>query len=125
MTWDDVLELKQNGMLIGGHTYSHAKLNQITDSKDLDYEIADSKNDMENHLGESIEYFAYPYGLYNKKVIDKVKKSGYKAALADTAGTDNIVHRLYALNRHNMGNNFEIFKKTLPSISIATSTKLK
>ena len=113
MTWDDVNDLIAHGMTIGGHSYSHSKLNKISDKDELEMEIKDSKNTIEQHTGIPVTYFAYPYGLYNKKVIQEVKDVGYVAALIDNGDTNNIVHNPYEINRYNINNDFESFKKIL------------
>ena len=113
MTWNDVNDLIARGMTIGGHSYSHPKLNKIIDKDELEMEIKDSKDTIEQHTGIPIDYFAYPYGLYNRKVIQGVKDADYAAALIDNGNTTNIVHNPYEINRYNINNDFESFKKIL------------
>jgi len=43
--------------------------------------------ELEKNLGFRIDYFAYPKGIYNKKIIDAVKKAGYKGAFAVKEGS--------------------------------------
>ncbi len=113
MTWDDVNDLVAHDMTIGGHSYSHPKLNKISDQDELEMEIKNSKDTIEKHIGIPIYYFAYPYGLYNRRVIQEVKDAGYVAALVDNGSNTRIVYRPYEINRYNIGNDFENFKKVV------------
>ena len=64
---------------IGGHTYNHTWLTQL-DENTMSYELRESKNVLESIVRREVVSFCYPRGLYNKKVIEKVKQSGYKIA---------------------------------------------
>ncbi len=64
---------------IGGHTYNHTWLTQVDENTTI-YELTESKNVLESIVGEEVVSFCYPRGLYNKKVTQKVKDSGYKIA---------------------------------------------
>ncbi len=64
---------------IGGHTYNHTWLTQVEEDKMI-YELTESKNVLESIIQKEVVSFCYPRGLYNKKVIEKVKQSGYKLA---------------------------------------------
>jgi peptidoglycan/xylan/chitin deacetylase (PgdA/CDA1 family) len=64
---------------IGGHTYNHTWLTQV-DERMMIYELTESKNVLESIVGKEVVAFCYPRGLYNKKVTEKVKESGYKLA---------------------------------------------
>jgi peptidoglycan/xylan/chitin deacetylase (PgdA/CDA1 family) len=61
MSWEQIKELRDHKWVIGAHTLNHPPLAFL--SKDeKDYEISESKNQLENKLGMKIDYFAYPYG---------------------------------------------------------------
>lgn len=64
---------------IGGHTYNHTRLTQV-DQNRMIYELTESKNLLESIVRKEVVSFCYPWGLYNKKAIEKVNKSGYKLA---------------------------------------------
>jgi len=64
---------------IGGHTYSHTWLTQVDENRMI-YELTESKNVLESIVGKEVVSFCYPRGLYDKKVIERVKESGYKLA---------------------------------------------
>lgn len=77
MNWQQILELKDGGMIIGSHGMSHRILTGLSD-EELDYELGESKKVLENSLGKSVDYFSIPRGFCNKMVIEKAKKTGYK-----------------------------------------------
>jgi peptidoglycan-N-acetylglucosamine deacetylase len=64
---------------IGGHTYNHTWLTQIDENRMI-YELIESKNVLESIVRKEVVSFCYPRGLYDKKVTEKVKESGYKLA---------------------------------------------
>ena len=70
---------------IGNHSETHPLLSRCTVNQ-LIREIKDSKLYLEQLISKKVEYFAYPTGDYNQKVIDFVRDTGYKAAF----GIDNI-----------------------------------
>lgn len=51
------------GVEIGAHTRTHADLGAIRSESKLRDEIAGSKVDLENALGQEIRYFSFPYGM--------------------------------------------------------------
>ena len=61
MGWDQIIELKNEGHIIGAHTMDHLRLD-IQDKEKLEYQIKQCKFYIENKLGNKCEYFAYPYG---------------------------------------------------------------
>jgi len=80
LTKDQILEMANNPLhTIGSHTVTHPDLTKLSVTS-IDSELINSKNYLENITNKPIEYFAYPYGNYNKIVIENVKKAGYKAA---------------------------------------------
>jgi len=68
LTWDDVTKLYEQGHEVCSHSHTHRNLTELEES-DLDYELGFSKRLLEDALGEDIDCFIYPYGLYNTKVI--------------------------------------------------------
>jgi peptidoglycan/xylan/chitin deacetylase (PgdA/CDA1 family) len=77
--WTMTEELKNAGMTIGGHTLDHADLTKKS-ATDMDHELRDSKAALEQHLGVTINHFAYPFGAYNDAVVSALKRAGYRSA---------------------------------------------
>lgn len=80
LTKREILSLYKAGWEIGCHSATHANLATVTD-KELQEETVNAKKSLENNLGIKIEYFAYPRGKYNDRVITFIKKAKYKMAL--------------------------------------------
>ena len=101
LSWDQLKEMRDAGVDIQSHTYSHGDLRSPTrkgsvdkrtmgmienDIKTLgmdgwmDKEIAGSKKVLEEQLGIRVNALAYPFGNYSQKARDVVKKAGYEAA---------------------------------------------
>lgn len=88
--WNQIMELVQiYNCKLGWHTWSHRDLTQLTDQEVMKELIAPIQ----------VDYFAYPYGKYDDRVIDLVKAAGYKAAysVTDTDGTEWTIPRQYIL----------------------------
>ncbi len=81
-------ELRQGGVEIGSHTESHPRLSKLAPEQ-ARREIAGSKAALEDALGESVDFFAYPYGDYDAGVRDAVARAGYQAAVTCSRGAAN------------------------------------
>lgn len=82
---EHIQSMRTQGFSFQSHSRSHPDL-RGQDETALTDEVRGSREDLERILGESIEYFAYPYGHYNEEVIDSIKKAGYKAAFSVQPG---------------------------------------
>jgi peptidoglycan/xylan/chitin deacetylase (PgdA/CDA1 family) len=85
--WDDIIAASASGMEIVSHTENHLDLsNPVYSDADLHREIFDSKQLLEEKLGYNIDFFVYPYGRYNQKVLQMTQEAGYKMALTTIYG---------------------------------------
>jgi peptidoglycan/xylan/chitin deacetylase (PgdA/CDA1 family) len=99
MSWDQLAEMRDAGVDIESHTYSHSSLKSpgaLVDRtaaaairKDvaalgvdgwLRKEVIGSKEVLENKLGIKVNAFAYPFGKYSPNALEMVKQGGYEAA---------------------------------------------
>ncbi len=101
ISWDQLAEMRDAGVDIESHTYSHADLRNPNDKYAVDKhnfeliqkdvqtlgeegwlrkEIVDSKAVLEKQLGIKVNALAYPFGKYNEKVRAVIKAAGYEAA---------------------------------------------
>lgn len=74
-TESEVLEISQT-QEIGAHTLTHPKLNQISLSE-VEKEVRSGKEKLENLLGQQVEMFSYPYGIFNEQIKNIVKNTGF------------------------------------------------
>ena len=99
----------KNGMKIGSHSKNHRKLT-IIKKDEMTQEISNSKFDLESLTKTKIDVFCYPYGIYDKKVIDEVKKN-YKFALTTIRSRyDEKKHTKYLIPRIDMGKPYSKLK---------------
>ena len=81
----ELLKLNYDNLTFGYHTANHDDLRSLTE-EEIEFEINHSKKATELKLGKKLNYFAYPFGFYDKRVISLVKASNYKAAFTTNAG---------------------------------------
>ncbi|MEI6350787.1 MAG: polysaccharide deacetylase family protein [Verrucomicrobiota bacterium] len=95
ITWDQLAEMRDAGVEIGCHSYSHQNLKgkgplfskqAAEEVKRVGYdawmrkEMIDSKKIIERQLGIKVATFAYPGGFYNAAAEAVIKEAGYEAA---------------------------------------------
>ena len=86
LCWDQIEELSFYSLCtIGSHTVTHSPLTNLS-TKELEKELRGSKSTIEKHINKPVVHFAYPYGIYNQKVTEFVKKAGYKTATLANGG---------------------------------------
>lgn len=62
LTWEQIDELLKSGVFdVGSHTMNHASL-PLIEHKTAEWEIRESKKQLEAKLGRELPAFAYPYG---------------------------------------------------------------
>jgi peptidoglycan/xylan/chitin deacetylase (PgdA/CDA1 family) len=83
MTREEVKQLSDDGHVIGSHTWDHS-VKQYT-GNDWATQIEKPSKQLREITGKPIEYFAYPFGLWNKEAIAGLKHYGFKSVfqLAD------------------------------------------
>jgi len=86
--WEEILELDQAGTLrFEAHSVSHPNLLLLTNAESH-REIADSKLDLEDRLGRSVEAFCYPAGLFGERERRFVAETGYRLAVSCEPGVN-------------------------------------
>lgn len=79
MSKDNVRKLSDEGNIIGSHTWDHHNVKKYQ-GEDWVTQIEKPTKTLQDITGKNIEYFAYPFGLWNKEAIPELKKRGFKAA---------------------------------------------
>jgi len=89
MTPEQVKELTDKGMTIGGHTHTHPILNRVT-LADAKADIQINRQALSDIIGQPPQIFAYPNGKpgddFNQQHVDLVKALGYSAAVTTAWG---------------------------------------
>jgi peptidoglycan/xylan/chitin deacetylase (PgdA/CDA1 family) len=80
LSWEQIDELAKSGVELGSHSMTHPDLTKLK-SKELEREIRESKRILEERLGNPIDGFSYPFGLFNNQVISALRDAGYKWAV--------------------------------------------
>jgi peptidoglycan/xylan/chitin deacetylase (PgdA/CDA1 family) len=83
---DQLLEMSQAGMEIGGHTRHHCRLAEIGAAQ-LQDQIRGCREDLEQILGDAVTSFAYPYGSHSDQVVAATRAAGYRIACTTRAGS--------------------------------------
>lgn len=112
ITKNEIIRLKENGMIIGSHSMTHCFLNELNENE-ICYELNESKKILEDIIQEEVKYFSIPRGVYNETVIAIAKKTGYEKIFTSDVGINNFesfILKRVAINR-NMG--LEVFKNIL------------
>jgi len=92
MTWQEVREIKGNGIGIGSHTATHPQLKTLSKAG-IDREIGWSKQMIEDKLGHSITSFSYPFAFPKTQcslvafVGQTLLKYGYREGVSTVIGT--------------------------------------
>jgi peptidoglycan/xylan/chitin deacetylase (PgdA/CDA1 family) len=91
MSWGELRELDgQHGIEIESHTVSHPHLPMLSDAE-LDEELTGSKRRLEEELGRTCRFLAYPFGDCDDRVRAAARAAGYEAAFGlpgDAGGVD-------------------------------------
>jgi peptidoglycan/xylan/chitin deacetylase (PgdA/CDA1 family) len=91
MSWRQVRELRDKGIAFGSHTLSHPRLYELG-WKEIETELANSKEEIESQLGERISDFAYPYAFpqhdrrFAVRFSALLKAQGYKTCVTTMIG---------------------------------------
>lgn len=85
LSWEQIGEMDEAGMEIGGHTINHADLKAVGRDEAL-RQLQVSKAKMEKQLGHPTIAFSYPFGSYNAGVVSLVRQVGYDAAVGLCCG---------------------------------------
>jgi peptidoglycan/xylan/chitin deacetylase (PgdA/CDA1 family) len=90
--------LADSGVAIGSHTRTHSRLPELP-AREAEAEIAASRAELEDVLGQPVRHFAYPYGLFNAAVRELVLEAGYATACSTRSGFNRPGEDVFLLRR--------------------------
>lgn len=82
-----VHELHDSGIAIGSHSYRHDILAELSDAE-CERDLRDSRELLEDLLGETVPHLAYPRGQHNASVRAAAKRAGYGYAFTLPEGRE-------------------------------------
>jgi peptidoglycan/xylan/chitin deacetylase (PgdA/CDA1 family) len=94
MSWDQIREMSQAGMEIGGHTFSHPILSQISEEAQRQ-ELSRSKERLESETKKECRFMAYPVGgpsAFDSATKRLAQEAGYRAAFSFFGGFNRPSH---------------------------------
>ena len=115
--WDEIREIHEGGIEIGGHTVTHPSLGQV-DRQQAEREIVGCRDAIERHLGHRPRSFCYPNGQredYTPEAKHIVQEAGFSAAVTafpDRAG----ISERYEMRRHTGGDDWFQFMKSVSGL---------
>jgi peptidoglycan/xylan/chitin deacetylase (PgdA/CDA1 family) len=80
-----VREMIASGWEVDSHTINHPSLPSVDDAH-LRYELEASRARLNKEFGITVNFFCYPAGAYDQRVIAAVKRAGYLAATTTDEG---------------------------------------
>jgi hypothetical protein len=98
LSWDQIREMRDRGIGIESHTMTHPRLPGVG-PETVRHELAESRRILEEELGTSVRFLAYPFGWFDQDTERAVASTGYEAAFTATLGDANGPVDLFALDR--------------------------
>src|SRR3954454_19011836 len=85
LTASQVRALIDAGWEVDSHTVTHPDLTTVSDSQ-LRQELVASRAYLRKHFGVPADFFCYPAGRFDSRVVAAVKAAGYRAATTTEPG---------------------------------------
>jgi len=91
LTWAEVRELSNHGIVFGSHTVTHPQLHELSASA-VKEEIVQSKQTIEDRVGRSVDSFAYPFAFpqndtaFQTMLRDSLRTAGYRNGVCTIVG---------------------------------------
>jgi len=104
LTWDQVNQMKGSGLIyFTNHTWSHYAINHGPQSK-IESEIDVAQTEIQEHTGQTVNIFTYPYGSFNNNAIQVLQTKGYVGAFSEIPGQYQCDSFVMTLHRTRIGN---------------------
>lgn len=97
--WDALRKMVDKGLTLGSHSRTHPHLESLDDAR-LAEETRGSADDLERETGVRPQAFCYPYGTFDARAVELVRKTYAVACTTELAALpdDPDVHRLPRLD---------------------------
>jgi peptidoglycan/xylan/chitin deacetylase (PgdA/CDA1 family) len=74
MTKEQIAQLAKSGHTIGLHSWDHTMVTKYKEGADWQKQVAEPKIKLEKIVGGAVEYWAYPYGIYDHRSAEELSK---------------------------------------------------
>ena len=81
----DVRRLVAAGWELGAHTFTHPDLRTLGEAE-LEREVAGSRVEIARRFGVPVDFFCYPAGRFDARVVAAVRRAGYLGATTTVDG---------------------------------------
>lgn len=99
MSSEDIHDISLiDNCIIGSHGHNHVRLRNISIQAQKN-ELLDSKNSLEDIIGNSINSLSYPHGSFDNNTIDIAQDLGYQSAASSIKGYNNKNTNQFILKR--------------------------
>ncbi len=112
------------GMNFGSHTVNHALIGSLK-SKEIEYELEESKRTIEEKVCETIKFLSLPHGSYDNRYKMIAQNSGYDGGFCSDPGLNDCNTDSYFFRRINIQRNMSditfrmlIDKNALPYVNL-------
>lgn len=104
LTWREVRELHREGIRFGSHTVTHPDL-RCMGPEQIEYELAYSKEVIEQEVGAPVNSFAYPFPFpeedanFTRLLLDELENQGFENGVTTILGRASLKHNRFFLPR--------------------------
>ena len=105
LNWDEIRQLKAEGVVIGSHSHTHEHLANYT-FEEFQKEIEESNKIFLKEIGEIPNLYAYPYGEADENLFNVLKNYKFKIAFGQHSGAINETSNLYYLPRFSLNERY-------------------
>jgi peptidoglycan/xylan/chitin deacetylase (PgdA/CDA1 family) len=91
LTWREVKELSNHGIVFGSHTVTHPQLRELGAAA-INEEIVSSKRTIEERIGHAVDSFSYPFAFpqndapFRSMLRDSLRSAGYENGVCTIVG---------------------------------------
>ncbi len=78
LDWRQIAEMQRAGMAFHSHSHDHVDLSRLPRHQ-LEWQLAESRQRLEDQLSQAVLFLAVPYGLVNRRLLDVAEQVGYRA----------------------------------------------
>lgn len=116
LTASQIREMAAAGMTFGSHTITHRPLAELN-TQEATTELTKSKLDLENLLGRTVDFIAYPCGSYTAETIKIAHEAGYQGGFSVRPGfamlTNNMTIRRIPIFHYDRSISYVLLRKGL------------